>query len=177
MAGELNAKHVKWDTRLGRRREKLLRDYADENSCLIFGVYTPTTNPYNPYATPDVLDIVITKNLSFLVYLSSCSALSSDHLPVLIDTECRSSYHNPPYRPDFRRTVWSTFETHFEELIPFYPELHEMAIHTCVENFSGAVLMPLAASTTKRRPRDDPRHPTPAGIQDEISLKIRLWKQ
>jgi len=59
-----------------------------------------------------------------------------------------------------------------EELIPFDPELHnEMAIDTRVENFSGAVLGALAASTPKRRPRDDSRPPIPAGIQDEISLK------
>jgi len=46
MAGELNAKHVYWNTRLCTRRGKLLRDYADENSCLIFGLdYQPPTLP------------------------------------------------------------------------------------------------------------------------------------
>jgi len=104
MAGEPNAKHVDWNSRLNTRRGKLLREYADGTSCLIFGPGSPTTNPYNPLVTPDVLDIVITKNLSFAVYLTSCSALSSDHLPVLIDTSCSSSFHNPPDRPDFRRT-------------------------------------------------------------------------
>ena len=64
MAGDLNANHVDWNSRLNTRRGKLLRDYADVNSCMIFGPDTPTTNPYNPPATPDVLDIVITKNLS-----------------------------------------------------------------------------------------------------------------
>jgi hypothetical protein len=63
MAGDLNAKHVDWNSRLTTRRGKLLRDYADENSCLIFGPDTPTTNPYNPSATPDVLDIAVTKVL------------------------------------------------------------------------------------------------------------------
>jgi len=52
-----------------------------------------------------------------------------------------------------------------------------MAIDTCVENFSGAALEALAASTPKRRPRDDPRPPIPAGIQDEIRLKNRLRRQ
>jgi hypothetical protein len=67
-----------------------LRDYADGKSCLIFEPYTRTTNPYNPLATRDVLDIVIKKNLTSLVYLTSCSALSLGHLPVLIDTTCRT---------------------------------------------------------------------------------------
>jgi len=178
MAGDLNAKHVDWNSRLNTRRGKILREYADGNSCLIFGPDSPTTNPYNPLVTPDVLDIVITKNLSFPVYLTSYSALSSDHLPVLIDNSCRSSFHNPPDRPDFRLTDWASFQAQLEELIPFDSELHkEVAIDTCVENFSGAVLQALAASTPKRRPRDDPRPPVPAGIQDEIRLKNRLRRQ
>jgi hypothetical protein len=52
-----------------------------------------------------------------------------------------------------------------------------MAIDTCVENVSGAVLKALTVPTPKRRPRDDPRPPIPAGIQDEIRLKNRLRRQ
>jgi len=118
------------------------------------------------------------KELPFPVYLTSCSALSSDHLPVLIDTACRSSFQHPPDRPDFRRTDWAKFQTRLEDQIPFAPELHNgMAIDTCVENFSGAVLKALAASTPKCRPRDGPRPPIPAGIRDEIRLKNRLRRQ
>jgi len=64
MAGDLNAKHMDWISRLSTRRRKLLRYHADEKSHLIFGPDSPTSNPYNPYATPDVLDIMITKNLN-----------------------------------------------------------------------------------------------------------------
>jgi hypothetical protein len=178
MAGDLNAKHVDWNSWLSTRRGKLLHDYADGNSCLIFGPDTPTTNPYNPLATPDVLDIVITKSLTFPVYLTSCFALSSDHLPVLIVTTCRSFFQHPPDRPDFRRTDWANFQTHLEDQIPFDPELHDgMAIDTCVENFSGAVLKSMAASTPKRRSGADPRPPIRADIQDEIRLKNRLRRQ
>jgi hypothetical protein len=46
MAGDLNDKHMDWNSRMTTRREKLLRDYADGNSCLIFGPDTPnTTHP------------------------------------------------------------------------------------------------------------------------------------
>jgi hypothetical protein len=135
---------------------KLLCDYADENSCLIFGPDTPTTNLYNPSANPDVLGIVITKNLSSPVYLTSCSSLSSDHLPVLIDTAFRSSFQHPPDCSDFRRTDWVNFQTHLGHQIPFDTELHnKMAINMCVEDFSGAVLNALAASIPKCRPHDN----------------------
>ena len=109
------------------------------------------------------------------MYLTSCSALSSDHLPVLIDTMCRSSFQHPPDRPDVRRTDWANFQTHLETEIPFNPELHtSMDNDTCVENFSGAILGALEASTPKLRPIGDLRPQIPAGIQDEISLKNRL---
>jgi len=113
---------------------------------------------------------VITKKLTSLVYLTSCSALSSDHLPVLIDTTCRLSFQYPPHRPDFRCTDWANFQIYLEDQIPFDLELHNgMAIDTCVETFSGAVLKALAASTPKCCPRGNPRPPIQAGIQDEIA--------
>jgi hypothetical protein len=141
LAGDLNAKHVDWNLQLITRRGKLLGDYADENSCLIFGSETPTTNPYNPSAAPHILDIVITRELPSSVHLTLCSTLSSDHLPVLIDTMCRSSFQHPPDRPDFGRTDWAKFQTHLEVETSFNPELHNgRAIDTCVENFSDAVL-------------------------------------
>jgi hypothetical protein len=48
MAGDLNAKHMDWNSRLNTRRGKLIRDYPDGNSCLVFGpdTHSPThTNP------------------------------------------------------------------------------------------------------------------------------------
>jgi hypothetical protein len=47
-----------------------------------------------------------------------------------------------------------------------------------IENFSGAVLKALAASTPKCCPRDDTRFPIPAGIQDKTGMKnwlLRRW--
>ena len=118
------------------------------------------------------------KDFPFPVYLTSCSALSSGHLLVLIDNGCRSSFQHPPDRPDFRRTDRAKFQNHLEDQIPFDPELHNgMAIDTCVEISSGAVLKALAVSTPKCRPRDDSRSPITAGIQDEIRLKNRLRRQ
>jgi hypothetical protein len=61
-----------------------------------------------------------------------------------------------------------------EDQIPFDPELNEMAIDSCVEKFSGAILKALIASIPKCRLRAAPRPPIPAGIQDEIRLKNRL---
>jgi hypothetical protein len=58
------------------------------------------------------LDIAVTKDLPFPVYLTSCSVLSSHHIPVLTDTACRLSFHHKPDRPNFRRTDWANLQTH-----------------------------------------------------------------
>ena len=108
-----------------------IRDYADKNSCLMFGPDTPNTNPYNPSSIPDVLDIMTTKDLPCLLHLTWCSAMSSDHFPVIIDNACHSSFQHSPDRPDLRRTDWANFQTHLEAEILFKPELYdEMAINT-----------------------------------------------
>jgi hypothetical protein len=52
MAGDLNAKHVDWNSRLTTVRGKLLRDYTDRHSSLIHGPDSPTTVSYNPLQPP-----------------------------------------------------------------------------------------------------------------------------
>jgi hypothetical protein len=62
MAGDLNAKHRGWDSRLNTTRGALLRDYTDPNACLIYGPDSLTTVPYQQNTNPDVLDIVVVKD-------------------------------------------------------------------------------------------------------------------
>jgi hypothetical protein len=52
MASDLNAKHVDWNSRLNSIRGKLIRDYADENSRLIFGPDAPTPTHTTPPPLP-----------------------------------------------------------------------------------------------------------------------------
>jgi len=129
MAGNLNDKHLDSNSRLTTTQGKLLCDYADVNSYRIFGRDSTTTSPYNPSATPDVLDTVLTKNVSFPVYLTLWSAINSDHIPVPVQNVSRSTFHHPPDRPDFRRTDSANFHTHLEELIPFDPKFQDEMVH------------------------------------------------
>jgi hypothetical protein len=178
MAGDRNAKHKDWNSRLTTARGPILRDYADRNSCLIYVPDSPTTAPYTHNSTPDVLGIVVVKDLVLPVHLTVCSALSSDHLPILIDTSCRSSFHNLPDRPDFTRTDWAAFQTCLEHRLPGNPVVvDEEVIDKCLEELTSANHEATAASAPRRRPRADPRPPLSASIQDEIRLKNRLRRQ
>jgi hypothetical protein len=70
IAGDLNAKHMDWNSRPITTGGWLRCNYTSENSCLIYGSDTPTTLQYNSSTTPDVLDIVFTKSLVTAVYLT-----------------------------------------------------------------------------------------------------------
>jgi len=130
---------TEWNSRLVTKRGRLLCDNGDRNSCLIYGPNTPTSIPYNPSATPDVLDIVITKDLVTPLHLT-CSALSSNHSPLLIDTRCRSSFLSPPDRPDLRRTDWSKFQACLEAGLPTKSDLpNEVAIDVCGKELSSTI--------------------------------------
>ena len=112
------------------------------------------------------------------MYLPTYSALSSDHLPLLMDTRCRSSFLNLPDRPDFRRTDWVKFQACLKNKLPSTLKLpNEVEIDTYVEELFSAIIEALAVSTPKSRPHDDPRTPKLAGIQDETLLKNRLRRQ
>jgi len=52
MAENLNAKHMDWNSRLNTRRGKLLRNYADENSCLLFELDTQPPTHTTPGLLP-----------------------------------------------------------------------------------------------------------------------------
>jgi hypothetical protein len=163
MAGGLNAKHTDWNSRLMTARGTLLRDYANRNSCLIYDPDSPTTASYTHNATPDFLDIVVVKESVRPVHLTVCSALISDHLPILIDATCRSSLK--PTGPDITRMDWAAFQTYHDDRLPGNPVVNdEEAIKTCVEELTSAIQEATAASDPKRRPRADPRPRLPTSI-------------
>jgi hypothetical protein len=163
MTGDLDAKHKDWNSRLTTARESLLRDHAYRNSCFIYGPDSPTTAPYTHNATPDVLDLVVVKDFVLPVHLTVCAALSSDHLPILTDTSCRSSFHNLPDRPDFTQMDWAAFQACLEDRFPGNPMVVDKeAIDKCLEELTNAIHEATAASAPRRRPRT----PLPARIQD-----------
>jgi hypothetical protein len=151
MAGDLNAKHVDLISRLVTARGSLLRDYTDRNSCLIQGPDSPTTAPYTHNATNDFLYIVVIKDFFLPLYLTVCSALSSDHLPTLNDISCRSSFENLPDRPDFTGMDWAPFQACLEDRRPGNPVVvDEEAIDKCFEELISAIQEPTATSAPRR---------------------------
>jgi hypothetical protein len=81
VAGHLNAKHVNWNTRLSTRRGKLLRDYADENSRLIFGPDTRKTQ-------------IMLKLTQSLFFLSKTAVSTRALFSVVLEVVCHFSHYS-----------------------------------------------------------------------------------
>ncbi|KFM68468.1 putative RNA-directed DNA polymerase from transposon X-element, partial [Stegodyphus mimosarum] len=80
IAGDLNAKHISWNSRRNNQNGNFLYKYSLLNDIKIFGPNDPTR--YDYHGSADVLDITITKNFQQIPYLSVHNQLNSDHLPV-----------------------------------------------------------------------------------------------
>ena len=73
---------------------------------------TSTINPYTHFATLDVFE------LPSPVYLFLCSALSSEHLPIIIDTMFRSPFLQQTDSTEFRPIDWAKIQAHLEDENP-----------------------------------------------------------
>src|SRR5699024_4657183 len=82
VAGDLNAKHTTWNSRRNNTRGTALFNFTSGRNVEVLGPNEPTH--HGGIGQPDVLDIVIVKDLALEAHLDVVNDLSSDHLPVLL---------------------------------------------------------------------------------------------
>lgn len=82
MAGDLNAKHVQWNSTCNNPRGSALNKLV-QTLPIIIDAPAEHTHLHKPTNTTDVLDIVLLKNVSLNYHLETTIELSSDHHPVL----------------------------------------------------------------------------------------------
>jgi hypothetical protein len=105
----------------------------------------------------------------------TCTTLSSDHLPVVIYTQCRSIFLCLLDCHDFSRTTWAKFQARLKDGLLSNPHLQiEVEIDACVEELSSAVSKALEESAPKSCPYEDLLPLILACIQDEICLKNQV---
>jgi hypothetical protein len=132
MSGDFNEKHTDGISQPIMVRDALLRDYAHKNACLIYGPDSPTSVPYQQNTNPHVLD-----GLCQGLRLTSASvypAFRSDHLHVLIDTTCRTSFQHLLHRLYFKGAEWVAYQACFEDRLPGSPVLNGV-LTSCLAPF------------------------------------------
>jgi endonuclease/exonuclease/phosphatase family metal-dependent hydrolase len=83
-AGDLNAKHYSWNSRVNNSRGTDLYNHC-LNATYIVTAPTESTHCHaSGLYQPDFLDIAITNRLTHSIYATTVVELSSDHHPVIL---------------------------------------------------------------------------------------------
>ncbi|GJQ65647.1 hypothetical protein Trydic_g7737 [Trypoxylus dichotomus] len=82
LAGDINAKHPSWNSRLTNASGAYLRRFADDFHLLVNATIESVIFSHN--GQPDILDIVGMKDVAQFHQLTVLNELSSDHNPVLL---------------------------------------------------------------------------------------------
>ncbi|GJQ76483.1 hypothetical protein Trydic_g2193 [Trypoxylus dichotomus] len=85
LAGNLNAKHPSWNSRLTNASGTCVRRFADDFHLPVNAIAETTIFPHN--GQPDALDIVVMKDVAQFHQLTVLNELSSNHNPVLLQLE------------------------------------------------------------------------------------------
>jgi retron-type reverse transcriptase len=169
-AGDFNAKHQAWGSRVANRNGRILYELADAIDLLVEAPPEPTY--YSPLGhRADTLDIALLKNVPLQTRLHVVNALDSDHLPVLMHIGDEANDEN--LNTQVQITNWPLFAEILETDFGPIPRIKSVED---LENAAGVFEEKITtAMTNSTRNRVEPRQKEilPQWIIDLIRTKNR----
>jgi retron-type reverse transcriptase len=169
-AGDFNAKHQAWGSRVANRNGRILYELADAIDLLVEAPPEPTY--YSPLGhRADTLDIALLKNVPLQTRLHVVNALESDHLPVLMHIGDEANDEN--LNTQVQITNWPLFAEILETDFGPIPRIESVED---LENAAGVFEEKITtAMTNSTRNRVEPRQKEtlPQWIIDLIRTKNR----
>lgn len=171
LAGDLNAKHPSWNSRIANANGRILRSFTDETGILTDAPTDHTFYPSSERQRSDVLDVVVIKDVRLVHRVTTLNELSSDHLPVLLQLGDVPD----PRVPVERSTVsWPAFTDHLQHNMgPIRPIRNAQELDEAVERLTGAIEDSLRYATNKMPVRDR-RWVLPAHIRELMRERERV---
>lgn len=177
-AGDFNAKNSAWGCVAENAAGRALLDLTALHRLEVLAPDGPTNFPGGRYR-PDILDIAILKNVTFLTSIDNLSALDSNHDPVLLTL--RTSAPDPALVPPpmDATTNWPVFRAHLTFYAsPRLPLATTAQIDDAITHLTSVVREAKSLATT-RTPRASFRPVIPVELQRQIALKNvvrRRWQ-
>ncbi|GJQ80516.1 hypothetical protein Trydic_g12407 [Trypoxylus dichotomus] len=173
LAGDLNAKHPTWNSKVTNASGKCLRRFADDFNLVVDATPEPTIYPHN--GQPDVLDIVVMRNVTQFHQLTVLNELSSDHNPVIL--QLGQSVPEDEDTPTRHTVSWPAFTNHLtNNMGPIMPIEDVGQLEASVQAVTERVLESIQYATNTIPIRDH-RAFIPREIRDLIREKNRLRRQ
>ncbi|GBP23642.1 RNA-directed DNA polymerase from mobile element jockey [Eumeta japonica] len=179
-AGDYNAKHTFWGSRLTLPRGRELLKSAQSGHMNIISTGQPTYWPTDKDKIPDIVDFCIFKGIANTnISCSSCWDLSSDHSPILVEitAEIRETTRDVPYIINVLTGPY--FVPHRRGIQRTYCSSNKGDIVDAVEYFTTSVQSAAWNSTPINQHKLTEQH-IPTNILQKISEKRalrKLWQQ
>jgi hypothetical protein len=140
-AGDWNAKHTNWGSRLITQKGKNLLDSILQDDLRHLSTGEPTYWPADRNKIPDLLDFVITKRIPTVhCDIKSNFELSSDHSPHLFTVSTEIFFKEPAPRLYTKQTHWGKYEEIINQNIKLNVRLKEQdEIEAAVHGFTALV--------------------------------------
>lgn len=113
MAGDYNAKHPAWGSRIATSRGKTLYASLTDLRLLILSSNEPTHWPYDTNRLPDIIDFGIAKGVDVKkISVYTTTDLNSDHSPLFLNLYEQIIYQDQPLHLTNKTTNWNNFREH-----------------------------------------------------------------
>ena len=171
-AGDFNAKHTLWGSRINTPRGRILEKYIRNSNLNVLSTGRPTYWPTDLNKTPDLLDFAVTKGLIVSkLKITTSLELNSDHTPIILEYISKPLLYNKSELLCNKTTKWQTFKELIENKINYNiplktPEHIEQAVATLIE-----IIQEAAWATTTYESNSRQSKIIPQDILDKIREK------
>lgn len=182
-AGDFNAKHTFWGSRLVTPRGRQLLDTVFSNNLDAISAGHPTYWPTDLNKIPDVIDFAVIGNIKREhISLIPSLDLSSDHSPTLLTLSCEEQnlYQINPFFPN-KKTNWLKYKMYVSAHLPQNISLKtEDEIQSAINHFTDILTNAVRVTTPTaplcaKRPTNAPSHILSL-IREKRQLR-RQWQE
>lgn len=180
-AGDYNAKHTHWGSRLVNPKGKQLYNAIIKANNKLDHVSpgTPTYWPTDPKKLPDLIDFAVTKNIPRNLISAECLPdLSSDHSPLLINLLRHPEPANHSYKLTSDKTNWLIYKKYISSHIELNPPLEaEADIDSFVNSLESIIVAAARCSTPQTVSKITNHKKTNLQIEQLVLEKRRLRRE
>lgn len=178
-AGDWNAKHLHWGSRLTTTRGRQLHMVTQDMKLDYWSGGEPTYWPTDKDRIPDLLDFFITKNMDGnYITIESCTDLTSDHTPVILNVNSTIQLVEPPLKIyNTKTTNWEKYRDIIESEINLKAKIDtNEAIENEIEKLNMLIHRAACLATTKRKGQPPKNNSYPKEIKEKIKTRRQLRK-
>lgn len=182
-AGDFNAKHPYWGSRLTTSRGRQLIKVIWDSGYDISSCGQPTYWPTDRRKVPDLIDFAITKNINRnKISSSAVQDLSSDHSPVIVEYLSVVKFDKVTVNLTNKQTNWIKYKKYISSHLIIQTSLNnESEINLALKNFNNLLIEAAKVATPAFTVKNSPKKILSSSELDyAVTEKRRLrryWQQ